>query len=63
MVKLELLHTGSLTWVTWPTRRVQPREGRALRGLAAPHADVGPRVLFHKRRRSEDPFLGNDYQM
>ena len=57
--KLELLHTGSLTWVTWPTGRVQPREGRALRALAAPPLVAGPRVLFHKKRRSEDPFLGN----
>ena len=61
MVKLELLHMGSLTWVTWPTRRVQPREGRALGALAAPPARCRAQSSVPQEEKKRGPLFRKSF--
>ena len=48
-VRLELLPTGVLAWLTWPMGRGQPREGSDLGSSGSFSPDTGPQVLFHRK--------------
>ena len=45
--------------VTWPMGTGQPREGCAFGSSGSSRPDAGPQVLFHRKGRGDNPFLGN----